>query len=515
MRPTLTPSARRRQTVGPPPAGLRAARISLARRRGSVLVLVLWMIVIMGTMTLAFTSNVRNQTLTAYASRTRREAYWAARGGIEMARAVLLNSDLSRVDLANPPLNDPETWVETQVGDAIMSVQVQDEGARVNLNAADLATLMRLPAMTSERAESLMDWRDGDRDARTQGAEDDHYATLDPPYEPRNAPLSTIREVMRVRGWERVFRAAYPDPYQRFLGEDAAASGGGADLSSEYDEVTPEDARRLLECVTLWSATPEKLLAPDGREKLNLATASRQDMTRRVESLMDDEADAIIARRSATPFKSVLELLDVPPPAPAASSSSGSGASSSSSRSRSRVRERGGSSRSSSGRSSGSGSSSDSSSGSSGSSSRSSTSASTSGAANRLFTLERAAEVLDYFTTEAESSRPRASRPSLLNVNTAGMDALMALPSMTSEMAEAILQAREEGPFESPAALARVDGMSEALFRRIHPLVMTTSSLFRVRAFGRGLEEGAAGVSIEAIVEVEKDEARVLLWREF
>jgi DNA uptake protein ComE-like DNA-binding protein len=62
------------------------------------------------------------------------------------------------------------------------------------------AMLLRLPGMTIEIADAILDWIDADNEPREYGAEIDFYSGLTPPYAPQNGPLKTIEELLLVRG---------------------------------------------------------------------------------------------------------------------------------------------------------------------------------------------------------------------------------------------------------------------------------------------------------------------------
>ena len=95
-----------------------------------------------------------------------------------------------------------------------------DESARVNLNHANEETLKNLfkavdlslsDAKATELAEAIVDWRDGDDAAMTQGAEASYYKALPDPYEPRNGPLASVQELLMVRGIdEKIFKKVKP-----------------------------------------------------------------------------------------------------------------------------------------------------------------------------------------------------------------------------------------------------------------------------------------------------------------
>lgn len=60
--------------------------------------------------------------------------------------------------------------------------------------------LMAIPAMTETVADSILDWIDEDDEPREYGAEVDYYMTLEPAYAPKNGPLDTVEELLRVKG---------------------------------------------------------------------------------------------------------------------------------------------------------------------------------------------------------------------------------------------------------------------------------------------------------------------------
>ena len=48
--------------------------------------------------------------------------------------------------------------------------------------------------------DSILDWRDANRDHRLNGAEEDYYRGLDPPYSCKDGPFSVVEELLLVRG---------------------------------------------------------------------------------------------------------------------------------------------------------------------------------------------------------------------------------------------------------------------------------------------------------------------------
>src|SRR4051812_40720509 len=91
-------------------------------RRGSVLILVLWMLIILGIIGLTYTGSVRGQVQTARNSQGRREAYWAARAGVEKAMAGLMDTDLYDLTEASKLFDDEEAYKDQRIGHARFSL---------------------------------------------------------------------------------------------------------------------------------------------------------------------------------------------------------------------------------------------------------------------------------------------------------------------------------------------------------------------------------------------------------
>ena len=64
-----------------------------------------------------------------------------------------------------------------------------------------------------ELIDSYFDWIDPDSIPRQDGAESsDYYETLDPPYQARNAPFDTIRELLLVKGFKEAIISRRLEP---------------------------------------------------------------------------------------------------------------------------------------------------------------------------------------------------------------------------------------------------------------------------------------------------------------
>jgi type II secretory pathway component PulK len=169
-------------------------------RRGFALLAVLWLITSLSLLAATGLITVR-QRLKASANRvTLTRAEWAREACVEimLARGFIrsMNGQTSvartsgRVDLGR------NTWCE---------LGVTDPGSRLNLNlASDVSLRALLP--NDSLVDALLDWRDKDDIPRQLGAEADWYQSRRKPL-PRNGPLASLDELMRVRGFELLDQA--------------------------------------------------------------------------------------------------------------------------------------------------------------------------------------------------------------------------------------------------------------------------------------------------------------------
>jgi type II secretory pathway component PulK len=90
-----------------------------------------------------------------------------------------------------------------------MRYGVIDEAGKINLNAliqldpsGEVAfdVLMKLPNMTEEIADAIIDWIDADDEQRPSGAENSHYSGQSPGYLCKNGPLDSLEELLLIKG---------------------------------------------------------------------------------------------------------------------------------------------------------------------------------------------------------------------------------------------------------------------------------------------------------------------------
>ncbi len=96
---------------------------------------------------------------------------------------------------------------EETLGDGAFRVRLVDESGKVNINRVNEETLRRIftnlgidETRRDMLVDSIMDWRDADDLHRTNGAENDYYATLTPAYSAKNGPLDSIEDLLWIKG---------------------------------------------------------------------------------------------------------------------------------------------------------------------------------------------------------------------------------------------------------------------------------------------------------------------------
>ena len=447
------------------------------RRAGSVLILVLWIVIVLGIVGLAYTASVSTQLQTSRAERGRHQAQWAARAGVERAIAELAQADLKSMTDASPLLDDDDNFKDQPVDQASYTLLglpdeegnprygLVDECSRININRASETILMNINGMTPEMAECLIDWRDTDSEALPDGAETDTYEALPAPYPAKNNAFDSVRELLRVKGWGPIFDLAWPDPYRKYAsggvippsmgsgaqtggasgtnivdGTDANAatdaSAGGAPNAQENpaaanpvtnpgEELDQPGAMNLLNGLTAWSACPAT--NPDGTAQVNITEADVNTLRQGISGLTQQEAEAIYAWQKNKGFRNVADLVNVTEPTDDERSKAGLSSQN------------------------GGGGSSGGNSGSGGNSNGGLISTSRNQNAQSAFTLRRVGEIIDSCSIKnADQSGSAQVQTGRVNINTAPRNVLLVVPGMSEDLADEIIAQRDGGRGPSP-----------------------------------------------------------------
>jgi general secretion pathway protein K len=205
------------------------------RERGVALILVLWVFMTLGVLALDFSQYMRDDALASLNLADETRGYYLAVAG--MNRAIFdatreLEEEKRGHDPNNPqdvvpqPDQNPDEqrisadgqWHEETLGDGKYKVRMTDEAGRISLNQAP-EDLIRLVVKNLVRggnattgvdrdtqkqidtiADSILDWRDCDKEVRANGAETEYYMGLPHPYRPKNGYFESVGELLYVRG---------------------------------------------------------------------------------------------------------------------------------------------------------------------------------------------------------------------------------------------------------------------------------------------------------------------------
>lgn len=212
----------------------RSVGSSHARREGYVIFAVLIVVVVLSLVAYRFAESMTGEYRAGVRAADGAQAKMAALSGLHYAAAVLADRETFYGELNGNPFDNPDIFERVEMVNApggvnaprtlyfdIRSVAltggggyeqrfgVTDEGGKLNINsmiALDPTgqilhdALMKLPNMTEDIADAIVDWVDADDDARTAGAESSYYLSLSNAYKAKNGPLNSLDELLLIRG---------------------------------------------------------------------------------------------------------------------------------------------------------------------------------------------------------------------------------------------------------------------------------------------------------------------------
>jgi DNA uptake protein ComE-like DNA-binding protein len=235
-------------------------RCKVGNRRGSALVIVLWLCLGLVSVALYFAHSMSLEMRVADNRVAAIQAGEVILGGARYASNVLANlqtpglmPDEKTYQRERVAVGEGAFWYigrrEDQTGVDAPWFGFVDEASKINLNTATAAMLQALPRMTPELAAAIIDWRDADSIVSDGGAEDETYQRLNPPYRCKNGPFESVDELRLVYGMD----------LDMLYGNDANLNGTLDANENDGDETPPNDDRSgvlapgLLEYVTVWS----------------------------------------------------------------------------------------------------------------------------------------------------------------------------------------------------------------------------------------------------------------------
>ncbi|HEU5123312.1 MAG TPA: helix-hairpin-helix domain-containing protein, partial [Verrucomicrobiae bacterium] len=443
--------------------------------RGSILVGLLWCLALLSIVVIGVLHTARMDLKVGKNYGDRIQAHYLALAGIEKAKALLYRDakerSRSRQNHGAGLYDSPADFENVALGRGRFQVfrrgrddegggilyGVSDEESRINLNIVSSNSLSKLEDLTPDIIAAIADWRDPDNAVSPGGAESEYYLTLQPPYQTRNGPFQTVRELLMIRGMSP----------ELLLGNDRHQNGL---LDSEDDEDGKEQFANAqvsdsdlgwARLFTVNSGVNNVNAA--GEDRVNVQTAGETELTK-ISGISPEIARAIVSYRGRTQLRSIADLLDVT--AGNAQTNSGSGNSQA-------------------------------------------TQNNSAGSGRKVIDEDLLLDIADDVTVDSNNSQPGA-----ININTASLDVLATLPGVERELAQSIISYRQSsGFFPNIAWLLKVPGFDQNLLKQVAPLVTARSETFRILSEGRVNSSGVRQ-RIQMTVHVGLDDISTLSYRE-
>ena len=188
--------------------------IDLLRKSQRGVALILTLLITAILVTLIVETNYSTQVDLRIAGNLRNDlqASYLAKSGVNIAISYL-KYDLQNTETDNLTEDWAKSYPPLPIGEGYVTVLVEDENAKINLNEAvmedgkidpkiydALSMLFQSTEVDMGILNSLIDWIDPDDEPQPEGAEDSYYGSLDPPYECKNGPLDTLSELLMIKG---------------------------------------------------------------------------------------------------------------------------------------------------------------------------------------------------------------------------------------------------------------------------------------------------------------------------
>ncbi len=206
----------------------------LAHRHGSILIVAMWVIIALTGLVLSLSYAMRIEAI-AGANRLAQAQADAAERGMEQFLLSVVDAEVTTpgsfqdLSMEARQIGDCQVWVVRPDWDNTpeqLTYGLSDEGGKLDLNTANSAMLLALPAMTQDVVDPILDWRDTSTTPRNEGAKDTYYLSLPDPYRCKNAPYETVEELLLVKGVTKDLLFGYDRNRNGILDAKEQAAGG-------------------------------------------------------------------------------------------------------------------------------------------------------------------------------------------------------------------------------------------------------------------------------------------------
>jgi general secretion pathway protein K len=286
--------------------------------RGIALMVVMIAVFVLAVLAGAFAYSMKVETKLAMNVQNETADIWLGRSGVEVARWTLaqqmgcpyvsLNQKWAggggddcdtNSALANISLDD------FQLSGRKIGIQIRDLERKFNINTIDQIMLQQaltymgvdaseIPAVT----DAILDWIDPNPDPkirRANGAKNDYYESLNPPYDAKNGPIDDMPELLLVRGITP----------EMFWGPSATNYSPAAFQQKDR-------FGRLIQAPS-YPVGLVDLFTPFSSGRINVNTASAE-VLQMIPGIDENIAGIVVQQRDQAPYRSVNEV-PVPPQA--------------------------------------------------------------------------------------------------------------------------------------------------------------------------------------------------------
>ena len=208
-----------------------AGNLKFRNRRGSALIVVMWVLVIVAMIVSSFAFEMQLESRIISAQRKRFKADQLALAGVEMSKAMLsVKKDTDKPDKEtiseDPYLNESAKLAEAlpieyheAFGDGEVTVKIDYEEGRLNIHTLSdegWKLLFDQAGIPNTRWDAMLDclkdWQDENDLHLLNGAESDDPFYKKRGYECKNAPVDTVDELLLIKNWgEEVLYGTPPD----------------------------------------------------------------------------------------------------------------------------------------------------------------------------------------------------------------------------------------------------------------------------------------------------------------
>lgn len=204
--------------------GISFPQVGRGDEKGVALIIVLWIFIFLFVVAFDFSTAAREEAAAAARFNDETLGYYLAVAGFQRGLYDFLNQQGAPATPQPDQKTDPfdGSWREESLGAGVSRVRLIDESGKVNVNRANEEMLRRIftnlgidGLRRDILVDSIMDWRDPDDLHRTNGAENDYYATLSPSYTAKNGPLDSVEDLLWIRGMTNALFYGYAEERTR------------------------------------------------------------------------------------------------------------------------------------------------------------------------------------------------------------------------------------------------------------------------------------------------------------